>query len=105
MTLYWRCEEPLATNLTTFVHVRTKGETSTAGMVAQMDSPPAAGAYPTSLWEPGEVVRDRISVPLPPGLTLEGCEVVVGLYDPVTGARLPVPGTRDNSIVLDVSAR
>jgi hypothetical protein len=95
LTLYWQCLAAPASDYTVFVHVRTPaGET-----VAQKDNPPAAGAYPTSLWEAGEIIKDEISIPLE---TLESgpYEVVVGLYDFTTGMRLPAANSPDGVIRL-----
>jgi hypothetical protein len=89
LVLYWRSDSILPADYTTFVHVRvsTGQATGQSGtIVAQMDRQPADGAYPTSLWDPGEVIRDSIRVPAqaPAG----SYEVVVGLYDLTTGRRL-----------------
>ncbi len=96
ITLYWRTESPLPLDYTTFVHVRNAaGET-----VAQKDQPPLNGAYPTSLWDPGEIIADPIVVTLPPDLPAGEYQLVVGLYDLTSGARLMVPGSSDNSLLL-----
>ena len=51
---------------------------------------PQAGALPTSTWTAGERVDDhyRLEIPddAPPGLYT----VEIGIYDPITGDRLPV---------------
>jgi 4-amino-4-deoxy-L-arabinose transferase-like glycosyltransferase len=91
LTLYWQCDAPLSTDYTTFVHVRdaTGQVTGSPGsIVAQMDRPPANGAYPTSLWDPGEVIRDSIQVPIPPQVPAGEYEIVVGMYNFRTGRRL-----------------
>jgi len=96
LTLYWRVDAPLAVDYTTFVHLRNRaGET-----VAQMDRPPLDGAYPTSLWEPGEIIADEIILPLPDELPAGGFGVVAGMYDFETGNRLPVPGNAANEVGL-----
>ncbi len=102
LTFYWRCDQRPAQDYTTFVHVLP----ARAGVpvVAQMDSPPAGGAYPTSLWQPGEVIRDTITVPMPPDLAAGNYEIVVGLYDPISGQRLPVAGAADAGIHLPAIA-
>jgi hypothetical protein len=67
--------------------------------VAQKDSPPAAGRYPTGLWDAGEIIEDEISLPLTdiaPGRYTP----VVGLYNLTTGERLAVPGNPANEIAL-----
>jgi hypothetical protein len=93
LTFYWRSDAPLPADYTTFVHIRdTTGQVAgTPGtIVAQMDRPPADGAYPTSLWDAGEVVRDAIKIPIPPQVPPGDYEIVIGLYDFATGHRLPV---------------
>jgi hypothetical protein len=93
LTLYWRAEARLMADYTTFVHVRdATGQVTGQGeaIVAQMDRPPADGAYPTSLWDPGEVIRDTILVPVPPHIPAGEYEIIVGLYNLATGQRLPV---------------
>jgi hypothetical protein len=92
LTLYWHCDARLPADYTTFVHVRDRSgpdSAQTETIVAQMDSPPANGTYPTSLWEPGEIIRDSVQVPLPSGIPPGEYEVIVGLYDFATGGRLP----------------
>jgi hypothetical protein len=94
--LYWLSEAPLPLDYTTFVHLRNAaGET-----VAQKDQPPLNGAYPTSLWDPGEIIADTISIPLPAELPPDSYRLVIGMYDFNTGARLAIPGQPDNSLNL-----
>ena len=88
LTLYWRCDARLPADYTTFVHVRREDRKS-AAPVAQMDRPPAEGAYPTSLWDPGEVIRDVVRIPIPAQVPPGDYEIVVGLYEFATGVRLP----------------
>ncbi len=96
LTLYWRTETHLPTDYTTFVHLRNEaGE-----VVAQKDQPPLAGAYPTSLWEPGEIIADEVRLSLPPDLPPGDYRLFTGLYDFQTGQRLVVPGNPANEIVL-----
>ncbi|MCP4357703.1 MAG: hypothetical protein GY796_06775, partial [Chloroflexi bacterium] len=88
LTLYWQSESVLSADYTTFVHLRnTAGEN-----VAQKDQPPLNGAYPTSLWNPGEIIADEIVVSLSDELSPGEYELVVGLYDFRTGHRLAVKG-------------
>jgi hypothetical protein len=103
LALYWRCEARLPVDYTTFVHVRLAGHQAGREMgqlVAQMDRPPANGAYPTSVWDVGEVVRDVVQVPISPQLPAGEYEIVVGLYDGTSGSRLPARGSADGSIAL-----
>ncbi len=95
ITLYWQALTAPALDYTVFVHLRNE-----AGVIAaQQDGPPAGGAYPTGLWEAGEVIPDQRTVALP-ALSPGRYEVVVGMYDLASGARLPVAGSPDNAIAL-----
>jgi hypothetical protein len=96
ITLYWRSESPLPRDYTTFVHLRNAaGET-----VAQKDQPPLNGAYPTSLWDPGEIIADKITILLPEGRPEGNYQLMVGMYDFNTGQRLAVPGSTANELKL-----
>jgi hypothetical protein len=96
LVLYWRADTDLSSNYTTFVHLRNGAGQN----VAQKDSPPAGGRYPTGLWETGEIIVDEVTLPLgelPPGEYWP----VVGLYEFSTGTRLTVPGVPANELALD----
>lgn len=101
LTLYWEAIAPIGGDYTVFVHlVNEAGE-----LVAQSDGPPRAGAYPTGIWSAGEQVVDERVLALPPDLLPGTYAILIGLYDPATGARLPVydaDGTRrpDDAIEL-----
>jgi hypothetical protein len=92
LTLYWQAERLLDQNWTVFVHLVDNSES----LVAQHDSQPRAGAYPTSVWDPGEVVADRHEVELPVDLPEGNYQVVVGLYTADSGERLPVLDSQGN---------
>ncbi len=93
LTLFWQAGTIPQADYTVFVHlVDPSGR-----VVKQFDSPPANGAYLTSLWDAGEIIVDerRLS-DLPPGRY----EVMVGLYDPASGQRLPVEGAAEGAVKL-----
>ncbi len=60
------------------------------GLVAQRDMAPVGGTGHTSTWAPGTVVTDRIGLRVPPDVAAGDYTLIVGLYDPATGERLPV---------------
>ncbi|NJN98616.1 MAG: hypothetical protein HC875_33265 [Anaerolineales bacterium] len=93
--LYWRAEVAPAADYTTFLHLRNAANET----VAQKDSPPTAGRYPTSLWDPGEIIVDEITLPLA-GLPPGGYTPVLGLYEFATGNRLSVAGEPANELHL-----
>lgn len=74
--LYWQPLRPLSVDLTSFVHLILPD----GSPVAQSDGRPGGVYYPTSLWRPGEVLRDRhrltISTEAEPG----PYRLVAGLY-------------------------
>lgn len=96
ITLYWRSESQLPLDYTVFVHIRN----SAGEIVAQKDQPPLKGAYPTSLWDPGEIIADEITIPLPVELPAGEYKIVIGMYDFSTGMRLAIPGNPENSLTL-----
>ncbi|MCB0033302.1 MAG: hypothetical protein KDE51_04760, partial [Anaerolineales bacterium] len=66
---------------TVFIHVLDKQ----GNLVAQQDSMPQAGGWPTTCWRPDEIVTDRHSLTVTSG----NYELVMGLYWFETGERLP----------------
>ena len=82
LTLYWQAKGDVPGNLKVFVHlVDGNGQ-----ITAQSDSVPADGAAPTQSWLPGEVVIDRHTLKPP---ARGAYRLVVGMYDPASGQRLP----------------
>ncbi|MFQ5612667.1 MAG: hypothetical protein ACE5H9_11100, partial [Anaerolineae bacterium] len=87
-SLFWQAETTPRADFTVFVHVVDQA----GSVVAQADGPPAQGAYPTSLWDAGEIIADEREIVLPGDLP-PGCyTLLVGLYRPDSGERLPVAG-------------
>ncbi|MBI1882168.1 MAG: glycosyltransferase family 39 protein [Chloroflexi bacterium] len=95
LTLYWQALTSPAKDYTVFAHIRNAG----GKIVAQQDNPPAHGAYPTGLWDAGEIIKDEMSVSLEQ-LEPGRYELVVGMYDFATGERLLVTDSPDNAILL-----
>lgn len=86
LTLFWRSRQPVAQNLKVFIHLLD----AEGKLVAQRDSDPVNGVRPTLTWTAGESIVDRHGVLLPEGLAAGEYQLVLGLYDPATGQRLPV---------------
>lgn len=85
-------------NYTVFVHLLGPD----GKIVAQHDSPPVKGSFPTGGWTPGERLVDRYSLVLPAGAPAGRYRVEVGMYRPESGQRLsvgPVPA-KDNRIII-----
>jgi hypothetical protein len=93
LTLFWQAIAPVPADYTAFVHVLD----ADGAKIAQADGPPLGGRYPSSAWEPKQIVSDRRQIALPEGVDPAGVQVAVGLYTPADGVRAPVvdaQGTR-----------
>lgn len=87
VTLYWRALSEMKENYTVGVHLVGPGHTSYGGP----DSYPARGNYATSLWKPGDIIRDAYSLRIPRAFPAPGAgRLEVALYLHSTGERLPV---------------
>jgi hypothetical protein len=91
LTLFWQAREPIAERLKVFVHLIDAGGL----LISQRDSEPVGGLRPTSTWELGEQIVDRHGVLLPDALPQGEYWLIVGLYDPDSGNRLPVSAGGD----------
>ena len=91
LTLVWRAEREPRADHTAFLHVIDEQDL----LISQSDHPPLDGAYPTSFWVSGDVVRDphalRIESSAPPGRYL----LVAGMYESRTRRRLPTTWEAD----------
>lgn len=89
LTLYWESLAPLTADYTLFVHLLDEA----GQIVAQADGPPLNGLTPTSQWQPGDVLRQPVTVALPPDWTADAvAEVRLGWYLPESGERLAAVG-------------
>jgi hypothetical protein len=75
--LYWRALRVPPADYTRFVHLIDED----GRIAAQHDGQPWQGRLPTSEWEPGQVVPDRVVLALPAGETLAGKRLRVGWYE------------------------
>jgi hypothetical protein len=57
-------------------------------VVASLEEQPLQGRYPTTEWEPGELVRDRHRLSLPANAPTSNYQLIVGLYRAADGQRL-----------------
>ncbi len=88
ITLNWEAHQPLETAYTVFIQA---WRADTNRYAAGFDGPPVGGDYPTTLWGPGEIIVD--THPLDPASLAPGeYRLLVGLYDPASGERLPAFG-------------
>jgi hypothetical protein len=83
VTLWWKALSSIDTDYTVFAHLLDE----TGEMVAQSDSMPNRGQSPTSIWRPGDVIRDEHQLPLDraPSAGI----LLIGVYNLDTLLRLP----------------
>ncbi|HJW83181.1 MAG TPA: phospholipid carrier-dependent glycosyltransferase [Anaerolineae bacterium] len=86
LDLHWSALARPTEDYTVFVHLLDSRDV----IVAQWDSQPLTGDYPTSWWRPGERILDARRLPLPDGLSAGAYRLEVGLYRASDGSRLPV---------------
>lgn len=84
--LFWETNALIEDSFVVFVHIiNDQGE-----LVAQRDSIPGNGFYPTTSWSTDFPTEDRFAIQLPPELPAGDYEVRAGLYEPTSGLRLRV---------------
>ena len=95
-TLHWKAIDSIDQDYTVFNHLLdAKGN-----IIAQQDSMPQQNQYPTSLWEPGEIVLDPHVISLPTELEPGAYTLRVGLYELETGQRLGLKSRREDFLDL-----
>jgi hypothetical protein len=101
LTLRWSATSYVDVDYTVFVHLVATAGSGEA--LAQGDAPPLDGRWPTSMWLPGIALDDHHTVPLPDDLPPGEYRLVVGLYDPATGQRLPLADGSDALTVFEIN--
>lgn len=97
VTLYWEAEDAAARPYTVFTHLLNQN----GDLVAQKDNWPVNGLWPPTCWQPGEVVVDPYTIPLPSDLPAGTYSLMVGLYDADTNIRLLTPSGQDALQLVD----
>jgi len=87
LTLYWQGLAEMERDYQVFVHVEADGR-----IWGQRDHPPGdcSKSQPTSTWQPGQVVVDRVAVPIAPTTPEGEYPLLVGMYDWQTLQRLEI---------------
>jgi hypothetical protein len=97
LALRWESLRTMQHDYQVFVHLLNANDEK----LAQRDGQPVQWLRPTSTWQPGEKIIDRYGLLLPDDLPSGSYAIAVGLYDPVSGQRLPISaGPRDYAIEL-----
>lgn len=79
----WRAREPINTHLLTVLELVLDDR-----VAARLEVEPVSGTRPSTTWEPGEMVEDRLAFSIPEGVPVGEYTVRVGLADAATHVRL-----------------
>jgi hypothetical protein len=99
ITLYWQAEDNPTLDYTVFVQLLDAGGMQVAGA----DGPPANGDFPTDWWRAGDMVTDNHLMQIPTEIEPGNYTILIGMYDPKTGQRLPRPDEQGESISLPLT--
>ncbi len=86
ITYYWRALQGADRNFSVFVHLAGQDQPAP---VAQLDTYPGYGSFPTTVWRNDRIFIDRLSLPLPENSGAIDGKLSTGLYDFQTMERLP----------------
>jgi hypothetical protein len=106
LTLYWSARTRPSADYTVFVHLLD----GSGHLVAQADSPPQHGRYPTSFWDAGDTIVDPHDLALDPSLPPGKYSIEIGLYRPENGQRLALEDgsahpTGDHLVLPEISVQ
>jgi hypothetical protein len=94
VALTWQAQATPDDNYVVFVQLLDAANQ----VLAQHDSQPGENTLITTTWAPGEYVRDSHSLALPPDLQAGEYRIILGMYLPETGERLPVAAMNGNPL-------
>ena len=91
LTLYWQALSPVDADYSVFVHLADSNEQ----IWGQHDGQPVEGTYPTSQWQPGEIIVDPHSIDIDPQAPPGTYRLMTGLYHSADGQRLTIVNPSD----------
>jgi hypothetical protein len=96
ITLTWESLRTFEDNYSVFIHLAGPDKHP----LAQADSQPLGGAYPTTRWNVGQRLADPYLLPIPVDLPPGDYDLLAGMYLPSTGERLSLLGA-DGQVLGD----
>jgi hypothetical protein len=94
VTLYWKALAEMGTSYTVFIHLLDAEDK----IWGQRDSLPGNGTLPTTGWLPGEVIVNQYEIPVQPDAPPDQYVIEVGMYQAVTGQRLPITNQKGQAV-------
>ncbi len=83
-----------------FAHVGTPDQPP----IAQDDDDAWLGTLPLVVWQPGDVIHEQRIILLPKDVTAGEYQIRIGVYNRVTGERLPATTPQGDPLPDDVAA-
>ncbi len=97
VALYWQSLAQTEKDYTVFVHVLD----ASGQIVAQRDAQPLDGRYPTSVWDPQDMLTERYELGIPVDAEAP-YSIEIGMYTFPTLERMPVNGGGDHMMLPNV---
>jgi len=95
LTIYWQSLAKMNQDYTVFVHLLDENDL----ILAQRNTFPGLGSFPTTLWQVGDAIADTYTLALPETTYApSSAQLEVGLFDFATGERLLVHGPRGEPV-------
>jgi hypothetical protein len=89
ITLYWQSLAKMNQDYVVFVHLLDENDL----ILAERNTFPGLGSFPTTLWQVGDAIADTYTLVLPETTYApSSAQLEIGLFDLATGERLPVYG-------------
>lgn len=99
VTIYWQADRRVPASYKVSLQLLAPG----LRLLAQNDSVPVGWTYPTTVWIPGEIIRDEHSLAISTEASGD-CTLIVALYDERTGRRLrPEGGSGDFWVLANIT--
>jgi hypothetical protein len=102
ITLYWHALTEMTDDYSVFIHLLDENDV----IIAQRDTYPGRGNFPTSRWRAGEAIADTYHLLVPQTAYAPSAGLLeVGLYFAETGHRLPTDDGADNVRFASIAVR
>jgi hypothetical protein len=94
ITLYWRAVGPIGEEYSIYLHALGREDQE----IGKIDTYPGGGSLPTTMMEPGVIIRDSYSIELDPSFEAPTrLRMLVGVWEPETGEIIhPTSGAGDD---------
>jgi 4-amino-4-deoxy-L-arabinose transferase-like glycosyltransferase len=90
LALYFQALKEMDADYTLFAHLLSPNSPEAGSPLwAQLDGEPCQRSYPTSIWNPGEIVRDQLAIAIPEDAPPGDYQLKIGFYLLEDMTRLP----------------